>query len=50
MLYNILNKLPEEKSDIDAIDSKVIFATEADDVALNCDGEACNFTYPDSDI
>lgn len=41
-------KVPKESSHKDAIDNKVIFATEDDDVSLNCDGESCNFTYPDT--
>ncbi|CAB1262731.1 hypothetical protein ACFHWD_15835 [Clostridium sp. MT-14] len=35
----------EERLYEDVIDKKVIFAGEYDDVALNCDGEPCNFSY-----
>ena len=36
---------PEERVHEDVINEKVIFAAEGDDVALNCDGEPCNFSY-----
>lgn len=41
------NKENENKERVheDVINEKVIFATEGDDVALNCDGEPCNFSY-----
>ncbi|MBV4431301.1 hypothetical protein KM803_08120 [Clostridium tyrobutyricum] len=39
------NVKPEERVHEDVINEKVIFAAEGDDVALNCDGEPCNFSY-----
>lgn len=35
----------EERLHEDVINEKVIFSAEGDDVALNCDGEPCNFSY-----
>ncbi|MHC6179973.1 hypothetical protein ACYUJ6_08960 [Clostridium sp. JNZ X4-2] len=35
----------EERIYEDVIDEKEIFATETDDLVLNCDGEPCNFSY-----
>ncbi|WP_446899018.1 hypothetical protein ACSVC9_03745 [Clostridium sp. LBM24168] len=39
------NLKSEERIHEDVIEGKKIFATENDDVALNCDGEPCNFSY-----
>ncbi|MEY7999168.1 hypothetical protein AB8U03_02970 [Clostridium sp. Mt-5] len=35
----------EERSNEDVINNKIIFATEEDEIVLNCEGQPCNFTY-----
>ncbi|MDF2882031.1 MAG: hypothetical protein K0R54_2588 [Clostridiaceae bacterium] len=35
----------EERIYEDVINKQEIFATNEDDVVLNCDGEPCNFCY-----
>lgn len=35
----------EERIYEDVINKKEIFATNEDEVVLNCDGEPCNFSY-----
>ncbi|MEY8764311.1 MULTISPECIES: hypothetical protein [Clostridium] len=44
-MKNEKNLKAQERLYEDVIDKKVIFAAEDDDVALNCDGEPCNFSY-----
>ncbi|WP_446898617.1 hypothetical protein ACSVC9_01450 [Clostridium sp. LBM24168] len=35
----------KERVHEDVINEKEIFATESDELVLNCDGEPCNFSY-----